>query len=350
MNLDDLSAMSKIDRSGMLAIMGRTPQRLVPPLDASSTLGEHVERPDNLVFGGVGGSGIIGDIIADYLSTVSDIPVVVCRSIHLPSFVGKRSFFVAISYSGETAETLSLLEQAMRRKASVVTISSGGRLLAQSRQDKIGHLKVQQGFLPRVALPEMLAAAIYVMGSAGLVKDAEKLLRDSAETLRSQIREIEPNAAVQENRAKQLAEAILGRLPLLLGSEDVRSVLRRFKNELNENSKMPAFYYTLPEGYHDDIEGLKMLGKLTHPQTLYLRDKDESDGQRRTRERLYSLVSELGLPSVLEIEATGQNKLSRLLTAIMLGDYISVYLALLRGVDPSDLTLIPKFREVMRGS
>ena len=349
MNLDDVAAMSKVDRSGMLAVMGRTPERLAPPSDAQSTFGERLEKPDNLVFGGVGGSGIIGDIITDYLRGVVDIPVSVCRSIEIPAYVGKRTLFVAISYSGETPETLALLEQAVRKRATVVSVGSGGKLLEKSKQRKLGYVKVQEGLLPRVALPELLAATIFVMGSAGLIKDMGKLLRDSAQTVRGQIREIRPSVAVGENRAKQTSKALLGKLPLLLGSEDTGSVLRRFKNELNENSKMPAFYYPLPEGYHDDVEGVKMLTKVSHPQPIFLRDKEESDGQRRTRERLYSLFTELGVHTVLEIEGMGQNKLQRLLTAVMLGDYVSVYLALLRGVDPSELTLIPRFREAMRG-
>jgi glucose/mannose-6-phosphate isomerase len=272
----------------------------------------------------------------------------VCRSIQIPAYVGKRTLFVAISYSGETPETLALLEQAVRKKATIVAVGSGGRLLDKSKQNTFGYVKVQEGLLPRVALPELLAATVLVTGSAGLIQDTEKLLRDTAEMLRAQIREIQPSARVRENKAKQMAEAMLGRLPLLFGGEDMGSVLRRLKNELNENSKMPAFYYALPEGYHDDVEGLKMLTKLAHPQPIFLRDKDESGGQRKTRERLYNLFLELGVQSVLEVEGVGQNKLQRLLTAIMLGDYLSVYLALLRDVDPSELTLIPRFREAMR--
>lgn len=349
MNLDDVTAMNKIDRSGMLSTMEGTPERLAPPSDASSTLGGHLEKPENLVFGGVGGSGIIGDIITDYMRVVVDIPVSTCRSIQIPAYVGKETLFVAISYSGETPETLSLLDQARKKGARVVTVGSGGRLLDRAKQWNLGYVKVPEGLLPRVALPELLAATILVIGTAGLIRNTEKLLRDTAETLRAQMREIRPSAPLRENEAKKVAEAMLGRVPLLLGSEDSGSVLRRFKNELNENSKMPAFCYTLPEAYHDDVEGLKMLAKLAHPQPIFLRDHDEGDGQRRTREQLYRLFNDIGVQPVLEIEGVGQNRLQRLLTAVVLGDYVSVYLALLREVDPSELTLIPRFREAMRG-
>ncbi len=348
MNLDDVFAIKTVDRSGMLAVMDRTAERLAPPSDASSTFGEHIERPGNIVFGGVGGSGIIGDMITDYLKVAGDIPVSTCRSIQAPAYVGKETLFVAISYSGETPETLSLLDQAKRKGATVLAVGSGGKLLDKAKQFRLGHVKVREGLLPRVALPELLAATMFVIGKAELVKDTGKLLRDTAETLRELVREIQPSTPMHENKAKQMADAILGKLPLLLGSEDAGSVLRRFKNELNENSKMPAFCYTLPEGYHDDVEGLKMLGKLAHPQPIFLRDKDETDGQHRTREQLYRLFTELGIQQLLEIEGSGRNRFQQLLTAVMFGDYVSVYLALLRGVDPSELTLIPRFREAMR--
>jgi glucose/mannose-6-phosphate isomerase len=349
MNLDDVKAVNKVDRSQTLAVMQMTPERLTPPPDAVSTCGEHIGRPANIVFGGVGGSGIIGDIVNDYLRETGDVPASVCRSMRLPAYVGKNTLFVAISYSGQTPETLSLLDQAMRKGAMTVAVGSGGRLLDKSRQDRIGYLKVTEGLLPRLALPELLAAVIFLIGKTGLIGDTGKLLRDSAETLRDQIRKIGSSSLLQENEAKQMAQALLGRLPLLFGSEEFGSVLRRFKNELNENSKMPAFCYTLPEAYHDDVEGLNMLGKLAHPLPIVLIDQDENDSQRRTRERLYGLFADLGFQPVLEFKGKGDERLQRLLTAVMFGDYVSAYLAVLREVDPSELTLIPRFREAMRG-
>lgn len=348
MSLDDLSGLSKVDRSRMLDTMAKTPDRLTPPADSAATCGHNFQGVESIVFGGVGGSGIIGEIACDFLKHEAKIPVSICRSIKLPAYVGPSTLFVGISYSGATPETLSLFDQALRKRARIVAIGSGGKLIQTAQHEKMSYLKVQEGLLPRVALPELIAAVLFLLGQAGIV-DAEALLGASAEALRAQIREVGQDAPLQENRAKQMAQGLLGKLPLLLGSEDAVSVLRRFKNELNENSKMPAFYCTIPEGYHDDVEGLNTLSKLARPQPIFLRDKAETSGQRRTRERLYDLFKELGTGPVLEFEGTGEGALERLLTAITFGDYVSVYLALLVGVDPSELTLIPRFREAMRG-
>ena len=271
LNLDDISAISEIDRSHMLALMEKTPRRLLPPADAQATCGKRMERPRNVVFGGVGGSGIIGSIVADYLRSVAVVPVSVCRSLQIPACVGEGTLFVAISYSGETVETISMFDQAVRSGAAVISVSSGGTLLAKSKKNKIGYLKVPESLLPRVAFPELIAAVLYAVGSAGLIENAQEMLLESAETLQTQIREIGSDRGLRENTAKQLATAIQGKLPVLFGNEDAESVLRRFKNELNENSKMPAFCYTLPEACHNDIEGLEMLSKLARPQPILLR-------------------------------------------------------------------------------
>jgi glucose/mannose-6-phosphate isomerase len=350
MNLDDASAASKVDRSKMIATMEKTPDRLKPPLDAPSTIGKAFEKPRNVVLGGVGGSGIIGDVLTDYMRGEGSVPVSVCRSMRLPAHVGNETLFVGVSYSGETAETLALVDQAVHRDARVLVVASGGKLIQYAIQERLGYLKVTEGLLPRVALPELIGAVVYLMGKAGMINGAEKMLQNSSETLRSQIGDIGMHVPLQRNMAKQAAQNMIGKLPLLLGSEDAGSVLRRFKNELNENSKMPAFYYTLPEAYHDDVEGLKALCQLVRPQPIFLRDKAETAGQGRTRERLYGLFKEFGIERILEFEGKGDDRLQQLLTAIMFGDFVSVYLALLLGVDPSELTLIPRFREAMRGS
>lgn len=349
MNLDDASEVSSIDRSRMLSIMEKTHTRLEPPSDAASTCIGGLERPRNVVFGGVGGSGIIGDIVSDYLRSYGKIPVSVCRALELPAYVGRDTLFVAISYSGETRETLSMFDQAIRKGAKVIAVSSGGKLIPESVRNKIGYLKVPGGLLPRVALPELLAATLFVMGLAEVISRPADLLRGASETLQAQVREIGPSVSLPQNKAKQMAARLEGRLPLLFGSEEAACVLRRFKNELNENSKLPAVYFTLPEAFHDDIEGLNMMCKLSHPQPVFLRDRDEGDRQRRTREGLYDFLRGLGL-QILEFEGEGSNRLERLLTAITFGDYVSVYLALIRGVDPSELELIPRFREVVRGN
>ena len=349
MSLDDTNTMHRVDQSGMLAIMERTPSRLSPPADASSTCHCDFEKFENVVFGGMGGSGIVGDIVSDYCREWAEVPISVCRALRIPKFVGKRTLFVAISYSGETRETLGQFGQAKSAGARIIAITSGGKLLSLAKEEGMAYLRVPSDLLPRVALPELTAAVFFVMGSAGLLPDASRLLPEAAKSLSDLNTKVKPTVPSRQNDAKQMAQALVDRLPLIIGDETYGSVLRRFKNELNENSKMPAICHTIPEGYHDDIEGLRELGKLAKPQPILLRTRNEMEGQNRTREQLALLLSNLGFPPVLEFAGNGNDELSQLLTATTFADYVSVYLAILRGVDPSELRFIPRFREAMRG-
>jgi len=349
MLLDDAEALNGIDRSHILSTMDGTPVRLAPPVDAESTCRGKFGTPENVVFGGVGGSGIVGDILSDYCRELTDIPVSICRSLTIPKFVDKRTLFVAISYSGETRETLGQVIQATKHRAPVIVVTSGGRLLSKAKGEGMPYLRIPLGLLPRLALPELVAAAVFAMGSAGLLANTSKVLSDAANSLSERIGKVKQTVPSERNAAKKAAQALMDKLPLLIGDEGYGSVLRRFKNELNENSKVPALCYTLPEGYHDDVEGISTLRKLSNPQPILLRTGTEAEGQKRTREQLKRLFDEMGFSPVLEFEGEGKEKLSELLTAIMFADYVSVYLAAIRGVDPAELALIPKFRAAMSG-
>ena len=341
MTLDDATSIAQYDRSNMLLEMEKTPSRLKPPADAGRTFPNPFREPRNIVIGGVGGSGIAGDIVTDYLRTRSEIPISVCRAYDIPSDVNEDTLFLAISYSGETRETLDLLDLAGKRGAMVATISSGGTLLATSIAKRIPFLKVASGVPPRVALPELLAAVLFSLGKEILKEEPRTILDSASKALTSQIQSLKFDAPTNRNQAKQMAEQMQNRLPLLLGPEERTSVLRRFKNELNENSKIPAIYMTIPECYHNDIEGFDSLRKLSSIQPVILK----TEKQVKTIENLYSLLKELGTPP-MTFQGEGEDVFSELLTAVTFGDFVSVYLAILRQTDPTALRLIPKFKAV----
>ncbi len=346
MNLDDPTEIRKVDQSNMLSAMEKTPERLALPPDADSTCRIRFQSPTNIVFGGVGGSGIVGDLFTDYCRSEVSIPVSVCRSVRIPRYVGKNTLFVAISYSGDTGETLGMFEQAKGNGAHAVVICSGGKLLSTAQSLGIPYVKVAGGMIPRLALPELVAALNYVLSQVGVFEGGPKLLEVASMAVQEMIGRVNVSVPLSKNEAKQMAAALMDHLPLLLGGEDNCSVLRRFKNELNENSKVPAFYYTLPEAYHDDIEGLKTLTELSQPQPILLRNQHQTDGEERTEKRLEELLSQLGCAPAIKFEGVGGDRLGWLLSAITFGDYVSTYLSALRSVDPAKLFLIPNFRAV----
>jgi len=236
-----------------------------------------------------------------------------------------------------------LLEEASRKGALVATISSGGTMLSTSLAKRIPYLKISSGLPPRVALPELLSAALFALGKGILLDEPNTILGRASRALSSEIQTIKWDTPTIHNQAKQMAERLHDRLPLLLGPEDRLSVLRRFKNELNENSKMPAIYMSIPECYHNDIEGLESLSKLSSVQPVLLQIEQARE-QSKTIESLYALLRDLGVPPIITFQGYGEDVFSELLTAVTFGDFVSVYLALLRRMDPTTLLLIPKFK------
>ena len=346
LKLDDAAVIRTIDESGMLSLMERSPDRLGPPADAESTCRIGRESPMNIVLAGVGGSGIVGDILADYCRDAVHVPTVVCRSLMIPRFVDKNTLFVAISYSGDTRETLGMFEQAKRARARLAVISSGGKLLRKAQSDNIPYVKVKAGMLPRVGLPELLGAAVHVLGEARIIGDSRKLLESASTSVQAVVDNVRASISLERNPAKKIASALLGRLPLLIGNEEDTSVLRRFKNELNENSKAPAIYHTLPEAYHDDIEGLEALTQLSKPQPVILRNYSWEEDERLVAKKLLETFSQLEFPEPLYFNGIGNGRFEWLISAIAFCDFVSFYLAVLKGVDPSKLSFIPQFREI----
>jgi glucose/mannose-6-phosphate isomerase len=344
--LDDRVAIRKVDQSDILSVMERTPDRLVPPPDAEHTCRLDIEKPLNIVFAGVGGSGIVGDVLTDYCRETIRIPAIVCRSLRIPKFVGENTLLIAISYSGETRETLEMFEESRRANAKLAVVCSGGRLLDAAQTYRIPYVKVPAGMIPRVALPELLSAVTYVLGEAGIIENSDGLLDLASKATRGVIGRVRAAAPLAQNEAKQVATALKDHLPVIVGSEQNVSVLRRFKNELNENSKVPAVFYTLPEAFHDDVEGLGALRQLTQPQPVILRDESETEGERVVGEKLVDAFAQLEFPKPLFFSGVGNSRYEWLLSALTFGDFVSVYLSALRGVDPSKLSWIPHFRAI----
>jgi len=346
MTLDDPAAIPKVDESGMYPLMEKTADRLAAPDDSEATCKIKFEMPKKIVFGGVGGSGIVGDILTDYCRDLIKLPAVTCRSVNVPAFVDSETLFVAISYSGETVETLHMFEQAKSAKAKLTVVCSGGKLLNRAKSFGLPYLKVTAGMPPRVALPELVGAVTHVLGESNILEDARGLLDLGSKAVREVTDSVKVTVPSKQNPAKQLASALKNRLPLLIGNEDHVSVLRRFKNELNENSKVPAIFQTLPEACHDDVEGLKALQELTTPQPVVLRGLHETEEEAKVVEKLVELFSQLKFPLPHFFSGVGEDKFGWLLSAVTFGDFVSFYLAVLNGVDPSKVALIPHFRAV----
>lgn len=331
----------------MLDVVAKMPEMLLDALERAKDISlPKTENIKQVVFVGMGGSAISGDIVADLLRDKINIPVYVNRGYKLPNFVNKQTLVIAISYSGNTEETLASVEEASSRGAKIVCITSGGRL-----KDKGCPLVLAPpGYQPRAALPYLLITALKVLALAGFHPVNDNDIKQAVNILQKIRKEAGPEVSERSNTLKQLAKKMLGKVPIILAAFGTTAAAGlRLKTQLNENSKVTALYNLFPEMNHNEIVNLAELENGKHNFCLLLlRDEDED---RRIVKRMDITKSLIGAKfgGVKELFAKGKTKIAKALSLIYLGDLLSVYLAEAKGIDPDQVEVITKLkRELAR--
>ena len=346
--LDDLKYISKLDKSKMLALLTGFSDQLK---DASEYVrGQVLPKAagiSNIVFTGMGGSAIAGDLVKGALSNELKAPFIVNRDYYLPGFVSSRILLFVSSYSGDTEETLSAYKAAKRKKARIVVITSGGALGKMASKDGYPLIKIPAGIPPRAALGYLFVPALTVLSKMGLIKDKEKDINEAVNVLTGLRRDfLGPDVPLKKNIAKKTALALVGRIGAIYGwSGSSDCAVTRLRSQINENSKALAISHLLPEMDHNEIVG------YVHPKRIindvvvvFLRDED--DPPRITdRVEITSSIIKNRVHKIIEIKSGGEGPLARICSLIYIGDFISFYLAILNGEDPSpvdEITFLKK--------
>ena len=347
-NLDKPVRLMELDEGGMLKNLGRFPEdcRLAVETAEGVCLGELGKRAfKSVVFAGVGGSAIGGRLITDWLSGESGVPMVVSVGYSLPGFVDREALVLSVSYSGNTEETLSMFREALDAGAQIASFTSGGQLERLSKERGIPLVSMPGGLKPRAALPFQFFMLATVLERLGLVPCSGEV--DEAFEVLGEVRDgLVPEVPLESNPAKRLALDILNKVPFVYGSELFGSVAYRFGTQLNENSKVPAGSGSFPELFHNVVLACEAPKEVLDPLCLlFIRDPLESDTMSRKIDRFKALF-EPRVGRVLEAWARGRGKLARMFSILLLGDYVSTYLALLYGHDPSSMDAIDELKRV----
>ncbi|MDD5448962.1 MAG: bifunctional phosphoglucose/phosphomannose isomerase [Actinomycetota bacterium] len=348
-DLDDEEGISLIDSQGMLDVLAAFPEQMEEALEISSQ-GIKIDSISSIlsvVVLGMGGSGISGDVAFSLLSNFGfELPFSTVKGYRLPPFVRENALVIAVSYSGNTEETLTCFEEAMRRGAKVVAISSGGKLEELASDRGVPFYKIPAGLQPRASIGYLSVPIISLIEQMELVKGLVAEIRQSIPMLRERSSEYGFSNPLASNPAKKLAKRILGSVPVIYGSEGLLSVASmRWKAQFNENAKIPAFSNFFPELNHNETVGWKNLEELCSKfHILILRE----EGAHPRVEKRITITSELIADSVGEISdvfARGSNPTERFLDLVYLGDWTSVYLALLLGEDPTPVKRIEELKK-----
>ena len=295
---------------------------------------------------GMGGSGISGDVLATGGSHDLSVPVTVLKQYRPPRFVGPATLFFAMSYSGGTEETLEATAAALSAGAQVVAVCSGGELAELAAKAGAPVIGCPPGFMPRAALGHLATPLFVVCDRLGLLPGggaAVEAARVQAARRREACR---PEVEGPANPARELARRIGRTFPLVWGAGALGAVAAyRWKADVNENAKAPAFWNSFPELDHNEICAFGQHGDITRQVvTLVELRHDHEHPQLARRVAATRAIVEETVASVLEVRAAGDGRLAQLVDLMYLGDWVSVYLALDAGVDPGPIDAIARLK------
>jgi glucose/mannose-6-phosphate isomerase len=337
--LDDMGKIREIDKSDMLSFCVDAAKHYQAAAKAAEKISLNYSKPENIVVAGMGGSAIGGELLKDWARGKVQVPIEVSRAYSLPAYADEKSLVLVVSYSGETEETLSSFLDAVKRKCRVFCVSSGGSLLGFAEKLGVPFLRVPSGFAPRAALPYLFVPLLVVLERFGVVSGVSDELSEAVAVLKRVGGENAPEKPVRENAAKSLAVGVNGTVPVIYGFGVFRGVAQRFKTQFNENGKTPSKWEYFSELDHNEVVGWERAGKLAECfSAVFIRDCAEPDEIRSRIEITKGLMPEG--TKLFEVWSQGKGELARMLSAVCVGDFTSVYLALLRGVDPTPVQTI----------
>jgi len=339
------------DSLQFLAAVRGLPEQLTAAHEAASELrAEHL--PDastirNIVVLGMGGSGIAGDVIAAAFNDELPVPCTVLKQYRAPAFVGPGTLAFAVSYSGDTEETVSMASAAADCGATLVAISEGGALAELANARGALHVPCPPGYLPRAALGALVAPLAVVLFRIGFAPGAHALLVRAQQQLACRRDECEPAVQGAANPAREIARRIGRTIPLVYGGGALGAVAAyRWKCDINENAKAPAFWNAYPELDHNEICAWGQHGDVTRQlmSVVELRHGFEHP-QLQRRFAITREIIEEAVHQVLCVEAEGEGRLAQLLDLMYVGDWVSCYMALDNDVDPGPIDAIFELKQ-----
>ncbi len=340
--LDDERSIAQLDSDNMAGQIAGFPAACTTAWEQAQevSLPRGYGSANSVVILGMGGSAISGDLARTLGAASASVPIEVVRGYCVPGHVDRKTLVIAISFSGNTEETLSAFTAAFQVNAHLIAIASGGALLERAHAAGVPCYSIQAASQPRAALPHLYLPIIHALTSLSIITCPAAVISESIEFVAAQAEFFALDVPERRNPAKQLARALHGRIVSIYGSEFLGEVARRWKTQLNENSKQWAEFEQLPEANHNTVVGYRF--PADHTGAVCVVQLASLLYHERTRIRLQvtgELLDAAGIAN-RTVTVQGPTPLAQQLNAILLGDYVSYYLAILNGVDPTPVAPI----------
>jgi glucose/mannose-6-phosphate isomerase len=300
----------------------------------------------NIIITGLGGSAIGGDLIKLYSKDSISVPVIVNRDYFLPKFVSENTLVIISSYSGNTEETISAYEDAIKKDAQVVCISTGGKVKEMANANNHTLVTLPTGYQPRLALGLMFFCQLYILIKLDLIKESVPDIEETMKLITDRSKEYS-NYSVK-NEALALAEKMHGKFTFIYSTPNTETLGVRWRGQMNENAKAIVSTHTFPELCHNEIVAWTKDGglgdTLSNSLVIFLKDKDDYD-RVTYRTKVTREIFEKTNKNIIEYSGKGASYLSRMFDLMYLIDWSSYYLAILNGVDPAEIKNIVQLKE-----
>jgi len=308
---------------------------------------ERHDAPGGLIVAGMGGSAIGGALARAALGDRASRPLIVMRDYGVPAWTTPDATVLCASYSGNTEETLAAFDEAGALGARRIAATTGGKLAAAAREEGVPVIPFPGAFAPRAAVGYMLVVALEVAAACGVAESLHSEIDVAAAHTEALVEEWGPDGP-EDALPKQLARGLFGTIPQIAGAGLTAPIAYRWKTQLNENAKIPAHAAELPELDHNEVAGWAGAAELGRFSAVFL---DDSDLHPRIRQRIELTRGLIGAHAAasFRVESRGETPLERLVSLVLLGDLVSLYLAVLRGVDPTPIDAIERLKGALIG-
>ena len=347
-DLDDAKAVRDQDPGGMVAAVGNLGSDCREGYSNGVGAGGLPDLADvrSVVFCGMGGSAVAGDVLRSVFRDRLGVPVEVNRSPELPAHAGPHSLVVVSSYSGNTSETLGAFREATKRGCRAIVVTSGGTIADEAHGAGVPVVGVPGGFQPRAAMGWLAFTALGALEAAGLLPPLAEDVAEAAGEVEARAAVCGPASHTGENPAKRLAKELDERIPVVWGAEGIgATAAARWKTQFNENGKMPAWWSSMSELDHNEVVGWTEPFGGAHA-VIALRHEAE-DTEIAARFPLSLQIAADAGADTHEVWATGRSSLARLMSLIALGDFTSAYVAIRKGVDPTPVDVIQRLKAAL---
>jgi len=341
-NLDNPQVYKQYDPQDMLTHIHNVPElcRQAWQMAAPFALPPDYSRINKVVVLGMGGSAIGGDLVASLVAAEANIPVFVQRGYDLPAFVDDETLIIASSYSGMTEETLSAFRQALNTNSKKLVITTGGKIKELAQEKSVPVFIFSYKAQPRAALPFSFLPILNFLQRLGFVSYKSADFSEMVDVLEQLSNEINESIPFSQNRAKQLAQELYGKLAVIYGAGITTEVAHRWKTQINENSKAWSFHEAFSELNHNAVVGYQFPPELASKIQVVMLQSSHLPPPILRRYRITSQILEKANVNFSLIEGSGKSPLAQIMNLVLFGDYVSYYLAILNKTDPTPVETI----------